>query len=132
MAFEPDDAFLRRLIARNHFLSKPVGQQWRLSTGVFKFTSQRAENGWYRCSVDYECPANTLGQVLARHRQTSPDCGLARIRHRQVSTVGASVTLRPEGGNEHHCDLEFPDDQEIIRKLTDACEVVAIPPSLQQ
>jgi hypothetical protein len=40
------------------------------------------------------------------------------------------VELRPEYGNEFHCDLDFPDDQEIIRNLTEACEVVELPPSL--
>ena len=119
MAFQPGDAFLRRLIAQSHFRPARGSTRAVLTTGVFKFRAKPIGDGWFRCSVDHECPENTAGQVLVRYRQEDANCGLGRIRHRNITTEGCVVELRPEYGNEFHCDLDFPDDQEIIRNLTE-------------
>ena len=133
MSFAPSDPFLRRLIRQSHFTMVKGGSgTWRLSSGVFKYASQPLENGWRRCSVDHECPENTSDIVLARHRAADSDCGLARITHSRIDALGAVVQLQSEGGNEFHCDLDYPDGQHVPAELAAACEIVAWPPSLVQ
>ncbi|MFN0096610.1 MAG: hypothetical protein ACKVVT_17775 [Dehalococcoidia bacterium] len=130
MKLTDDDTFLRRLIAESH-LARARGQTgWERTRGVFKIRSAALPDGRRRASVGVVRPGHGPAELYARDCGDDGRCGVGSISHASISGAGGSVSHDPEGGNEYHCSLEFPDDLVTAFRLAQACRVEVWPTTI--